>query len=398
MSQPVFLLPKENIMVTAKIEGHEVKIINDTIFPKQKKYAISDYGIAACLDKEKEIVIYGKINQNGNFDYYEIINFPEFIKPQAICIFDNFLVLGGINDKFEDEKEYEILMTYDIVHKKYNSIEFPIKSYKNSIEDFWIDGDIINVVCISAGKIEILEYAFLDNNQLKHCKTNDLSVRCLGNMIDLCIINEKFIAIQNSLMDHDGCSFFINIFKKGSYKEIISITKGFSIDEGVDRGINMDNGWSDMILIDNFLCISSGENGVGFLEIKNDDFNENGNVKNDEVLYINPWEKNIEKILKVSDDSNYYIIISVDEFNFLKYDLTTKEDIIEKYEYACNSDDDIQFDEFDRDDGDYPPSDFDEDYYERDYFDAMTDGQLGDYDDFRERGGNIDDLNDIVGK
>jgi len=30
--------------------------------------------------------------------------------------------------------------------------------------------------------------------------------------------------------------------------------------------------------------------------------------------------------------------------------------------------------------------------YERDYFDAMTDGQMGDYDDYREKGGNIDDL------
>ncbi|MCA2774951.1 MAG: hypothetical protein IM602_10275 [Cytophagales bacterium] len=32
--------------------------------------------------------------------------------------------------------------------------------------------------------------------------------------------------------------------------------------------------------------------------------------------------------------------------------------------------------------------------YERDYFDAMTDGQMGDYDDFKEHGGNIDDIDD----
>jgi hypothetical protein len=30
--------------------------------------------------------------------------------------------------------------------------------------------------------------------------------------------------------------------------------------------------------------------------------------------------------------------------------------------------------------------------YVADYFDAMTDGQLGDYDDFKERGGTIDDI------
>lgn len=42
--------------------------------------------------------------------------------------------------------------------------------------------------------------------------------------------------------------------------------------------------------------------------------------------------------------------------------------------------------------------DFDHNYssryddYEEDYFNAMTDGQMGDYDDFRDGGGNIDDI------
>ena len=37
-----------------------------------------------------------------------------------------------------------------------------------------------------------------------------------------------------------------------------------------------------------------------------------------------------------------------------------------------------------------------ENNYERDYFDAMTDGQMGNYDEFIEFGGNIDDLNNIT--
>jgi hypothetical protein len=50
-------------------------------------------------------------------------------------------------------------------------------------------------------------------------------------------------------------------------------------------------------------------------------------------------------------------------------------------------------DEFDESDNDYD-NNYDNDYedendWERDYFDAMTDGQLGDYDDF---GGDIDDI------
>ncbi|MDB4710308.1 hypothetical protein OAF16_01105 [Flavobacteriales bacterium] len=42
---------------------------------------------------------------------------------------------------------------------------------------------------------------------------------------------------------------------------------------------------------------------------------------------------------------------------------------------------------------------YQEDYndYERDNFDALTDGQYGDYDDFRENGGNMDHLMDGLG-
>ena len=36
--------------------------------------------------------------------------------------------------------------------------------------------------------------------------------------------------------------------------------------------------------------------------------------------------------------------------------------------------------------------------YEREYFNAMTDGQLGDYDEFRERGGDLDKVDDWSGK
>jgi len=48
---------------------------------------------------------------------------------------------------------------------------------------------------------------------------------------------------------------------------------------------------------------------------------------------------------------------------------------------------------------DYDAYDSYEDYhdYERDTFDALTDGQYGDYDDFRENGGDMDRLRDALG-
>lgn len=41
---------------------------------------------------------------------------------------------------------------------------------------------------------------------------------------------------------------------------------------------------------------------------------------------------------------------------------------------------------------------YEDDYdYERDTFDALTDGQYGDYDEWKERGGDIDSLMDSLG-
>lgn len=60
------------------------------------------------------------------------------------------------------------------------------------------------------------------------------------------------------------------------------------------------------------------------------------------------------------------------------------------------------YDDYDYDDGcDYnynPYDDYEDDYdYERDTFYALTDGQYGDYDEWKENGGDIDSLMDALG-
>lgn len=78
-------------------------------------------------------------------------------------------------------------------------------------------------------------------------------------------------------------------------------------------------------------------------------------------------------------------LISQQEVKAYKIDDATK------YFEENQAEDEIEEDY--HDDFDYSEPDYyDEPDYERDYFDAMTDGQLGDYDDFRDGGGNIDDI------
>lgn len=81
----------------------------------------------------------------------------------------------------------------------------------------------------------------------------------------------------------------------------------------------------------------------------------------------------------------------IEEIKSIVPDFSISEDgqnkLSEKYETWENEQED--YDDYDNYD-DYHD-------YERDTFDALTDGQYGDYDDFRENGGDMDSLRDALG-
>jgi hypothetical protein len=89
---------------------------------------------------------------------------------------------------------------------------------------------------------------------------------------------------------------------------------------------------------------------------------------------------NIDSFLSIDPKSNTQIV--VDSYFENKF---SDEENDEDYEQ--DGEEDYEQDYDDRDDHDY----------ERDTFDALTDGQYGDYDDWREGGGDMDSLRDGLG-
>jgi len=53
---PIFLLPKGEVMMTARIDGDEIKVLKKTLFPSSKRYSISEKGLAVCLDNKTFII------------------------------------------------------------------------------------------------------------------------------------------------------------------------------------------------------------------------------------------------------------------------------------------------------------------------------------------------------
>ena len=77
----------------------------------------------------------------------------------------------------------------------------------------------------------------------------------------------------------------------------------------------------------------------------------------------------------------------IEEFPALGYQEAV--DVLRNEEVEEEIEDDYSVDnEYDRDEVDY----------DRDTFDALTDGQYGDYDDWREGGGDFDSLRDSLGR
>jgi hypothetical protein len=108
-------------------------------------------------------------------------------------------------------------------------------------------------------------------------------------------------------------------------------------------------------------------------------------IINDDQSYIDWCINNLEHFY-ISNDV-------IEKLKLIKPDFSISEEtqnhLNEKYEtWENEQDEDYEEDDYyERDDRDY----------ERDNFDALTDGQYGSYDDFIDNGGDMDNLNDALG-
>lgn len=108
-------------------------------------------------------------------------------------------------------------------------------------------------------------------------------------------------------------------------------------------------------------------------------------------------------IMSIDSQATYAMAVPMEIDEFLKIDpnldtpaaISTYFDCLEYVEDPGTDDDtDDDYESYDEDDYDYDSSHND---YERDSFDALTDGQYGDYDDWKENGGDYDSLRDGLG-
>ena len=327
---PIFLLPKGEIMMTAKIEDQEIILLKKTLFPSACKYAISDNGIAACLDKDKKLILYGQLNERGEFDYLRILPFPSIISPKSICLLKYNLILGGENNS------HELVVSYSISQDKFIPVEMPFKQYGKSIDDFLVDNNRVIAVDNIVYPKYLIEYDFSNPDYPHLIKSFNLPENGTYESIKKGTQNESYIALISSTFGMDGGGHYINIFHKRTYDNYIRLSQWFG-ERNKYKKQEKKYYWRDILLVPdkNILLLSSNEDGIGIYYIEDSLIGAKEKEDSGSIVYFNNWEKKVIKLLCPPNDSeNLILIFENGEDNNLVYTYTLEriDSILDNFE------------------------------------------------------------------
>lgn len=309
---PIFLLPKGEIMMTAKMKDGEIHLLKKTLFPSDKRYAISNSGLTACLDRTKKIIIYGQLTEDGDFDYVKVLPFPSIISPKSICVVKDHLVLGGENNHefLNDINSHELVVSYSIREDKFTPVDMPYKGYDKCIDDLLVSGSKIIAVDNIVYPKYLLEYDFQNPSYPHLIKSFNLPENGTYESIHKGSQNENFLALISSSFGMDGGGRYVNVFRIGDYSNYIRLSQWYGVandDEEQEKKYY----WRDILLVPhkNVLLISSNDDGVGVYFLQDELFQEADNEDSDSIVYVNNWDKKVVKLLLPPNDSENVIAI-----------------------------------------------------------------------------------------
>jgi hypothetical protein len=79
-----FLLAVDQCMHTAQLVNDTIELLHETPFPSKKRYALSDRGLAACVDHENKQIHYGFIQPDGRITGYNVVPFPVLVGERIV--------------------------------------------------------------------------------------------------------------------------------------------------------------------------------------------------------------------------------------------------------------------------------------------------------------------------
>jgi hypothetical protein len=345
---PIFLLPNGEIMMTAIIEEQKIKLLKKTFFPSGSRYAISDQGLAACIDKANNCILYGQLSIWGDFYNQATLPFPDMISPKSLCLIKNNIVLGGDQTHHGYNKS---LVSYSLKYDSISIIEMPYEGRGKCIDDLLVDKNKVIAVDNIVFPKYLIEYDFSNPDFPHLINSYTLPNNGTYESIKKGTINENYIALISSSSGQFGGGTSINIFNKGTYDKYIKFSEWYDIEDFLFRKkrfsrsirfpeINQDTKknyyWRDIYLVpnQNILLLSADKDGIGIYFIDDKKMSQGSKEDLKSIFYFNSWDKKVKKILPVPNDNKKLIIVfEEDEKNNLNYTfaLESIENIIYKF-------------------------------------------------------------------
>lgn len=343
---PIFLLPKGEIMMTAKVDAESIQLLTKTLFPSGKRYAISISGLVACLDKDKKLIIYGQLNLDGGFDYLRILPFPSIISPKSMCLIKDNIILGGENnhDYSNNINSHELIVSYSIIQDKFIPVEMPFQGYDKCVDDFLLQGNNVIAVDNLVYPKYLIEYDFKNPSSPNLIKSHNLPANGTYESIRKGTQNEYYIALISGTFGMYGVGVYINIFTIGNYKDYIRLSQDIGcFQTNVEQ---KEYCWKDIFLLPNknFMLIAADIEGIGIYYIDDNLLRQDSNEDSDSIFYFNEWDKKVIKFLRIPNDMDNLIVVFKEgnDNNFqYSYSIKNIDDILERYnendrEYLMN--------------------------------------------------------------
>lgn len=369
-----------------KSSNHNLKSIFNTTFPVFASWysGIIELG----LGKTK------LIKSSFEYEYYLWLKIEngKVIENEVIRRFDqDFLIEFG---KYNGRTFFEVL--YGKINRQHNTSQI-IWDYLNEVVKFFCKAEFNKEIQLPVG------FKFLP--EIKRI-LNDVGYTSINFLLtDSFLALEKSTYLIDTIDDVDNLSILIENL----------LSTNFSFSSTLKRKITPQNSFNEKTLLINpdfrFLERSIFENsdfsfpphycykGLSLKFISSFSINR----LNSTIFEYTP--KFEDKVFIMSEENCQLNIEKFQEKNGVIYD--AKNDryflnrkrmeifnqfstFLDKKYFACGVEDDIELDD-DNESQEFGPE-FVADDKDRDYFDVMTDGQLGDYDDYLDNGGDIDEI------
>ena len=311
---PIFLLPdkQEDVFKTVILSGYYTLASSKTAISTSDNYFISENGILVFFNSEESKLVYGKINEQGEFLHISSIELKKHAAPEFIRLFRGKIVLGvGVGNSIGNT-QIELLVSDSVDPLHFSPVTFSELQSGNCIADLLIDGDRLFVIVNSLYDKHIIIYEFGELEYLHHTRCIKLPDNAGYETIKKATMNKEYLALFTWDYGISNDNEIIYVYRNKNYAEYFYVSKKS------DRLLNeKEINWKDIVILSshNLILISCGESGIGVLDLDNCDALKRGLDVTSSLRYVNIWKGNIVKIILLPNYDNHFVIILLKEDN-----------------------------------------------------------------------------------